>query len=121
MQPVFLYMTAASAEEEALIGRTLVAERLVACANMLGPIRSFYWWDGAVQDGMEVALVAKTRADLAEAATNRVRSLHSYVCPCVVTLPLSGGNPEFLQWIDSETLGAPALAGSGPATNQETS
>ena len=55
MQPVFLYITADTPEEATSIGRTLVEERLAACVNILGGITSFYWWEGAVQQGAEIA------------------------------------------------------------------
>lgn len=100
---VMLYMTAANADDAARIGRALVEERLVACVNIIGPIRSIYRWKGEVHDDPEVAFIAKTRAGLVEAATARVRALHSYECPCVVAMPFVGGNPAFLQWIGDET------------------
>lgn len=103
MQPVFLYITADTLEEAASLGRTLVEERLAACVNILGGITSFYWWAGEVQQGAETALIAKTRADLTEAVTERIKSLHGYDCPCVVALPIGGGNEDFLAWIGEET------------------
>ncbi len=98
-----IYMTAASAEEAGKLGKGLVEARLCACANILGPIRSFYWWQGKLEEGAEVALIAKTRADLVEAATAWVKSQHSYSVPCVVSLPIDGGNADFLKWIGEET------------------
>jgi periplasmic divalent cation tolerance protein len=98
-----LYITASSVDEAELIGRTLVAERLVACANLVPGVRSFYQWDGKVQDGEEVLVLCKTRTDLAEGAIARVKALHSYDCPCIVALPIETGNPDYLDWIKSET------------------
>lgn len=99
----WLYVTAGTHEEAEILAKTLVGERLAACANILGPMRSFYWWDGAVQEGQEVALVFKTRSTLVDEATQRIKALHSYDCPCVVALEIQGGNPDFLKWIVSET------------------
>ena len=103
MQPVFLYITAETPDDAASLGRTLVEERLAACVNILGGTTSFYWWEGSVQQGAETALIAKTRADLTEAVTDRIKSLHGYDCPCVVALPIGGGNEDFLAWIGEET------------------
>lgn len=103
MSQVMVYMTAASAAEAERIARALVERRLAACANVLGPIRSFYWWDGKVQDEAEVALIAKTRAELVPELTAAVRELHSYSVPCVAALPVADGNPDFLAWIEAET------------------
>ena len=99
----FVYITAGSQDEAARLGRLLVEARLAACANVIGPIRSFYWWDGAVQEDAEAALVLKTRADLVEALIAKVKDEHSYDCPCVVALPIETGNADFLAWIDAET------------------
>jgi len=98
-----IYITAGSIEEARRIGKTLVEERLAACANLVDGMRSFYWWEGKVQEDQEVILIAKTRSDLVPAVVERVKALHSYECPCVLALPIDGGNPGFLDWIDQET------------------
>ena len=100
---VSLYITAATQAEAETIARTLVNERLAACANVLGPIRSFYWWQGKVHDEPEVALLLKTRASLAERAIARVKELHSYSVPCVVAWPIGAGNAAYLDWVRAET------------------
>jgi periplasmic divalent cation tolerance protein len=102
----FIYVTAASRDEALRIGRALVEERLAACANLIEPATSIYWWDGKVQSETEVILVMKSRADLVERLTARVKALHSYAVPCVVALPIEAGNPDYLRWIASETRGS---------------
>ncbi len=103
MTATWLYVTAASKDEALAIGRLLVEERLAACANVIPGTTAIYWWEGKVQEGEEAILVLKTRNDLVDAATARIRSLHSYSCPCVAALPVAGGNPDFLDWIVKET------------------
>lgn len=103
MSVCMVYMTAANEEEAEKIGRTLVEQRLAACVNILPGMRSMYWWDGGVQSGSEVVVLAKTRTDLVDALTSAVKRVHSYDVPCVVSLPLEGGNPDFLNWIYDET------------------
>ncbi len=103
----FLYVTAANPEEARKIGEALVAERLAACVNILSPMSSIYWWQGQVQRDTEAVLIAKTRAPLIEHVIARVKSLHSYTVPCVVSLAIEEGNPDFLGWIEAETRGAP--------------
>lgn len=98
-----IYITAESTYEARAIGRALVEARLAACANVLGPMTSIYRWEGVVQEGEEAVLIAKTTASLVDALTAKVRELHSYDCPCVVALPVDGGNPAFLDWIVAET------------------
>lgn len=100
---ILVYMTAANETEAVGLGRALVQDRLAACANILGPIRSIYWWEGALKDEPEVALLAKTRADLLPDLTALVKAMHSYAVPSIVALPIEGGNPDFLSWIRTET------------------
>ena len=100
---VTLYITAATEAEAETIARALVTERLAACANVLGPIRSFYWWEGKLRDEPEVAFLLKTRASLAERAIARVKELHSYSVPCVVAWAIAAGNAAYLDWVRAET------------------
>jgi len=103
MSRCIVYMPAADRDEALRIGRALVADRLAACVNVLGAITSVYEWQGQVEEGGEVAFIAKTTSDRVEALTERVRTLHSYDCPCVVALPIDAGNPDFLSWISDQT------------------
>ena len=64
---------------------------------------SFYWWDGEVQQDSESVLILKTRTELVPTVTERVGALHSYSCPCVVALPITAGNPAYLEWLAAET------------------
>ena len=103
-RPCLLYMTAGDREEALALARMLVGERLAACANVLGAATSVYRWEGAVKEEGEVVLVAKTVEDRVEAAASRVREAHSYDSPCVVALPISGGDAAFLSWVQEEVL-----------------
>ncbi len=103
MACVLLYITASDEDEAGRIGRALVDERLAACANVIPGMRAIYRWQGAVQDEREAVLIVKTQESLADAATARIKVLHSYEVPCVVVLPISGGNEAFLEWIEAET------------------
>ena len=82
------------------------AETLAACANVLDNMTSLCHWDGKLQEDSEAVLIAKTRDDLVEKLIERVKALHSYDCPCVVSWPIEAGNPAYLDWIRAETVGA---------------
>ena len=99
-----LYVTCGSHDEALKIGRALVEERLAACANILSPHTAVYRWEGALQQDAETGLLLKTRGDLVDRATARIKALHGYTVPCVVALPIVGGNPDFLAWIGAETV-----------------
>ncbi len=103
MDAMFVYTTTASRDEALRIAHALVAERLAACANILPGVTSVFRWEGSVQEESEVSMILKTRAGLVDLVIERIRSLHGYTCPCVVALPITAGNPAFLDWIASET------------------
>jgi len=96
-------MTTGSAEEAARLAQALVGERLAACVNIVGPIRSTYRWQGVVEDGTEHLLIAKTRAELVQRLADRVKALHSYQVPEVLALPVLYGWPPYLAWVQAET------------------
>jgi periplasmic divalent cation tolerance protein len=102
MDVKLMYITAGTLAEAQNIGRTLVEERLVACVNILNNVSSLYWWEGKIQNDQEVILIAKTTRRLIPEVIERVKSLHSYICPCIVFLDLNGGNPAFLNWVETE-------------------
>lgn len=104
------YITCNDLSEAERIGRALVGERLAACVNLLPGLRSMYWWQGRIEETPEIILIAKTNAANMDAVVARVKSLHSYSTPCVVFLPIVGGNPPFLDWLRSEMDPAKATA-----------
>lgn len=99
---------AGSADEAAQIARTLVTERLAACANIIGPVRSIYRWRGAVEEAREHWLVIKTRKELYSMVERKVRELHSYEVPEILALAPSAGSAAYLEWIFASTRGAAA-------------
>jgi periplasmic divalent cation tolerance protein len=100
---VVVLVTAGAADEAAHMGRMLVEERLVACANVIGPIRSIYRWEGAVEDATEYLLLLKARAADVAAVEARVRTLHSYEVPEVLALPVEAGSAAYLAWLADAT------------------
>src|ERR1700691_2997389 len=116
MSVMLVYVTAASAEEAQRIARTVVEERLAACANIIDGMASIYWWEGRVQEASEAVLILKTIAARLDALTERVRALHSYDCPCIEAIAVSGGNAAFLDWVKRETGGNDEVTDDGIVT-----
>lgn len=104
---VTVYATFPNAAEAQRIARTLVEERLAACANILGPCRSIYRWQGAIEESEEVAALFKTRAAMATALIERLAALHSYDVPAAVIWPILDALPDYSAWIEAETRPAP--------------
>ncbi len=99
-----VYVTAGDPDEARSIGRAMVEARLAACANLFPAMIPIFRWEGEVREGSESVLILKTTASRAEKLVEEVRKMHSYDCPCAVILPISGGNPAFLNWITDETF-----------------
>ena len=98
-----IYITAGNMDEARAIGRALVSDRLAACVNIIDNMNSMYWWQGEIQDDREVIIIAKTNESLVPEVIEKAKSMHSYDCPCVVSLPIVNGNKEFLEWVKNET------------------
>jgi len=100
---VTVYATFADAAEAERIARILVEERLAACANILGPCRAIYRWQGAVEQADEIAALFKTRADAAERLIARLGELHCYDVPAAVVWPIADALPAYGQWVRAES------------------
>lgn len=102
---VFLYVTAPNSETAARIARTLVEEKLAACVNIHGEMRSVYSWEGKVEIGLETPLIVKTTKTAAGAARDRILALHPHDEPCVAALPVCahGSSASFLAWVEDAT------------------
>jgi periplasmic divalent cation tolerance protein len=95
--------TAPSASVAARLARALVKERLAACVNLVPGVRSFYRWQGRVEDAREVLLIVKTRADRCAALAARIQALHPYQLPEVLELAADGGSAAYLDWVRRES------------------
>ena len=100
MSVVSVYAVFANAEEAERIGRIAVEERLAACANILGPVRSIYRWQGAIETADEVAAIFKTTNERADGLIARIAGLHSYDVPCVVTWPIDKITSAYANWVE---------------------
>jgi periplasmic divalent cation tolerance protein len=98
-----VFITAPNVESAETLAQTLVGERLAACVNVVPEIRSFYRWEGEVQNDPEVLLIVKTRADRCTALAARVKELHPYDLPEVLELSAASGSRTYLDWVRTES------------------
>ncbi|MDE2027844.1 MAG: divalent-cation tolerance protein CutA [Candidatus Omnitrophica bacterium] len=98
---ITVLVTAKDTEEAEKIARGVLNDKLAACANILGGVRSLYWWQGQIDASQEVLLVLKTKEDLFEKIVSRVKSLHSYQTPEIIALSIVHGSGDYLNWINS--------------------
>ncbi len=105
MSEISIVLVTAGNEDEAVkIGKTLVEERLAACANIVPRVRSIYRWRGEIHDEQEVLIIIKTRTSLFQALEKRVKELHSYEVPEIISFPITRGLPQYLEWVAAETI-----------------
>jgi periplasmic divalent cation tolerance protein len=100
---IVVFVTTASEEEAARIGRAVVEDGLAACANVIPRIRSIFRWEGKVSDEQEALMLLKTRADLFDDLAKAVKRHHSYDVPEIIALPIGRGSADYLKWIRDVT------------------
>ncbi len=99
-QPIVVSVTCGSEDEALKIANALVEERLAACANLISPIRSIYRWEGKIWDEKEWLLIIKTQSHRFEELEKRVKSLHSYSVPEIISIPIVEGSQPYLKWLE---------------------
>jgi len=100
---VVVLVTVSGADAGARIAEALVTERLAACVNVVGPIRSIYSWENVLHREEEHLLLIKARGASFDALASRVRQLHSYATPEIIAVPISDGSEDYLQWLAAAT------------------
>ena len=104
-EPLVVLCTCPDEATAVRIARTLVEERLAACANALPGVVSIYRWQGELQDDREVLLLIKSNAGAWAALEARIRELHPYELPEVVAVPIVRGSAAYLSWLLSASSG----------------
>ncbi len=100
---IALVLTTTETEEEAKrIASTLVDERLTACAQVSGPITSFYWWNGQREEAEEWLIRMKTTWSRYPDLERRLKEIHPYSLPQIVALPAQRVLPEYKKWVEDE-------------------
>jgi periplasmic divalent cation tolerance protein len=93
--------TVVSPEEAARLGRTLVEERLAACATLIPAVESIFRWQGQIESSAETLLLLKTAIDRLPALEARLHELHSYQTPEFVVLAIESGSHPYLAWLEA--------------------
>ena len=101
---IVVLITTKDLSEAQQISQNLLEEKLIACANILEGVKSFFWWEGKIDSSTEALLILKSKEDLFKKILKTVKSLHSYEVPEVIALPIIEGNPDYLRWIDESLI-----------------
>jgi periplasmic divalent cation tolerance protein len=100
--PVTIVTTTLPTEEAAdLLATQLVEEKFAACVQVIGPIESTYWWEGAVERSEEWYCHCKAPAEKQAALMGRIKELHPYEVPEIVAVLADAAGPEYLAWARS--------------------
>jgi len=103
MENIVIFITASNEDEAVKIAKALVEEKLAACVNIVKNIRSIYSWQGKIEDEPEVLMLVKTQKRLFESLSQKVKELHSYTVPEIITVPIIDGSQDYLKWLKEVT------------------
>jgi periplasmic divalent cation tolerance protein len=95
--------TTDSRQRAEVLARGAVEARLAACAQIVGPITSVFWWEQAVDTAQEWQVWCKTTTPAYAALAEHLRAAHTYDVPEILCLPVTAGHQPYLDWLDTET------------------
>jgi len=98
---IAVLVTSVDKQQAENIVERLLEEKLIACANIVGPVNSRFCWEGKIEHAEEYLVLMKSRFDLFNEVANRVKQLHSYEVPEVIALPIVLGLKEYVNWLGS--------------------
>jgi len=93
-----------SREKAEEIARKLLEGRLAACVQVLGPMRSRYWWEGKLEEAEEWLCLIKAKATDYARIESAIKAAHPYTVPEILAMPIAKGNPDYLEWLRRETI-----------------
>ncbi|MBW1742925.1 MAG: divalent-cation tolerance protein CutA [Deltaproteobacteria bacterium] len=94
--------TTENREDAEKIAKVLVEKRLAACAQLVGPITSTYWWKGTIETAEEWLCYVKTHKDLYDELEEAIKAIHPYETPEIVAVPIVCGSSDYLEWLNTE-------------------
>ena len=93
-------VTTPTKKEATIIVRCLLEERLIACANIIGPLSSLFWWKDKIDEATEFLVFMKSHSKLFDKLSKRVKEIHSYEVPEIVALSILKESPSYLNWLE---------------------
>lgn len=98
---VIIFVTFGSVKEASRVTSSLLAKRLIACANIVSGVESKFWWQGYIDSARETLAIMKTRAGNFNKIEKEVKRLHSYEVPEIIAIPIAAGSKKYLEWINN--------------------
>lgn len=103
-EPIQIVTTTPNREVAERIAKSLVEQQLVACAQIDGPILSFYEWQGKVEESTEFRCTLKTDRRLFSRIVAVMDDLHPYDVPGLIALPICDASSTYLDWLNKSLL-----------------
>jgi len=100
MSHVIVFMTTATKEEAEKIARNLLSQRLIVCANIVGPVSSLFWWKEEISQESEFLVLMKTSSGVFEKLATAIKRMHSYEVPEIIAVPIIKGEKSYLKWLN---------------------
>lgn len=100
MNGYYVVLITTPVEKGEEIANFIIENKLGACVNIVREVSSIYWWKGKVERDKESLLVVKTSVSKFKELIGKVKEIHPYTVPEIIALPIVGGNPDYLAWID---------------------
>jgi len=97
-----VFTTTSRREDAEKIAKALMEKRLVACAQVIGPVESIYWWKGKVEKAQEWLCILKSKKEVYKRLEKEILNLHPYEVPEIVVVPIISGSEGYLKWLDRE-------------------
>lgn len=101
MTNIIVFMTTATHQEAEKITGKLLDQKLIACANITGPVSSLFWWKGKISREKEFLVLMKTRAELFEELAKTIKQMHSYEVPEIIAVPILRGDQSYMEWLNN--------------------
>lgn len=96
-----IYVTCSNYEEARKIAEDIVLNKYAACVNIIQNVESLYMWENKLSSSKEVILFIKTTSTKISEVIERIKSLHSYECPCIISINIGDGEKKYLKWIEN--------------------
>ena len=100
----FFYITAPNKREAEQIASKLLNKKLIACANVISSVSSYFVWKNKVQNSKEIIICGKTTSEKQIKIIHEVKKIHSYSVPCIIFFDIKNGNKKFLKWIKQSVI-----------------
>ena len=103
-EPIIVSTALTERHDAERLARILLEDKLIACAQILGPGQSLYWWQGKIEEASEIFLFLKTDRSLFKRVEQRIKAEHPYQVPEIVASPVIEGSADYLAWMRGELL-----------------